>query len=225
MTHLCFEAKMSLRWTGWRRRLLLGCHNVKYVLIVSERNTGIHLNPEAVVTCEGGRCTAVQRNDQFCSTRGSQSQKFYFCIQAVLIIAYFLLGFSLVTNKAILLNTTNSVENCSSHVIPSGLERNYLSIKWKKEKTTPKAFLYLYQKLGIICASSSSPAEHWNSPLTWIITSFGKKESCFCVIINTFYNSFKIKTPYPPSLLHATAQIPWAQVFRSCHQVLPRDVF
>lgn len=148
MTHLCFETKMSLRWTGWRRRLLLGCHNVKYVLIVSERNTGIHLNPEAVVTCEGGRCTAVQRNDQFCSTRGSQSQKFYFCIQAVLIITYFLLGFSLVTNKAILLNTTNSVENCSSHVIPSGLERNYLSIKWKKEKTTPKAFFVFISKAG-----------------------------------------------------------------------------
>lgn len=152
MTHLCFEANMSLRCTGWRRRLLLGCYIVKYV---SERSTGIHLHPEAVVTC-----TAVQSNDKTCSTRGSQSPWFCSCTQAVLIIIKFLLRFSLVTNKAVMLNTTNFsrklLQSCYSKWI--AVERNYLCIKGKS-KNKPKSFFVFVSKLGIVCASSSFLAE------------------------------------------------------------------
>lgn len=43
--------------------------------------------------------------------------------------------------------------------------------------------------------------------------------------MNDFTTVFKIKNSYPPAPLHAVAQVPWAQVFRSCHQDFPCDLF
>ena len=52
-----------------------------------------------------------------------------------------------------------------------------------------------------------------------------KKMSCSYEVINGFTTVFKSKTPYSLALMHATAQVPWAQVFRSCHRVFPCDLF
>jgi len=58
----------------------LGFYNVKRVVIMSERNTGMHLHPEAVVagvdhspSREHPQSTVVQGCGQTCNAEGSQS--------------------------------------------------------------------------------------------------------------------------------------------------------
>lgn len=54
----------------------MGCCNVKYVLIVSERNTGVHLHPEAVVRSAGGRYTLSKEITKPAAPEGSSPKNF-----------------------------------------------------------------------------------------------------------------------------------------------------
>lgn len=155
MTHLCFEADMSLRWTGWRKRLLVAIWDFR-MLNVSwscwKETKGYTficrlLSLRWTVAPLGSICRALLCRDVTNPATGKgPSLKPSSCIWDMYIFICLLLRFF-----SVLLVQTELVENCSGHVVPTGVERSYRTVKGKGRKPqtsmtrSSKAYLFLHQ--------------------------------------------------------------------------------
>lgn len=168
----------------------LGFYNVKSLLIMLERNTGIHLHPGVLVVPvdhspfrEHLQSTLVQGHGQP-NTKGTQSKDFTLTAKVYYFLFNYYLDFLQLLTRQFGWIQPKSVESCFSYGI--GVEMNYLNVKGKKN---PKA-----QKLIWICIKT----EYSLCKLiliSWTLkTSIGLDNhlqmSCSCEVINGFYNSF-----------------------------------